>query len=396
MKQRFFLPTYEECVAITQANESFYEKKCEVNGIPVSIFNYRLSQYKDFETPVEGTELKAYELRGITFVHTNEGPKRYLMLHKFFNLNQVPGYQYDEVKDFLVARTQDKVDGSMIRFLNIGGQLVAKTKMDFTNDQCSMAMQSAVKQGLTEFIQKTLDANLVAIFEVVSAFNRIVVLYPETEIRLLQLRDEYTGEYLDIYSHPLVKEYQVKCTTQETVQALNSYMERAQVEENIEGWVLTLNNGQMLKIKTQWYCQLHGLLTENLVRENKILEMILTETLDDALAQLEDKDPRRKYNEDIQGALIKYLDQELHKVMDLKSKYQGSRKDFALAYKSNPLFGIAVKLVEDSENVEDKAYAMLKTLVGRKTSGLMDAKRFVADELGVKLQHLDESFDEDN
>lgn len=395
-KEKFYLPTYDECVAITKANECFYEKQVEINGQKVSVFNYRLAQYKDFANPIEGSNITAFELRGLTFVHNEDGTKsRYLGLHKFFNVNQVDSTQYEKVKDFLVSRVQDKLDGSMIRFLNLGGQLVAKTKMDFTNDQCQMAMACLKNQGLEEFVQKTLDQGLFACFEVTSRLNQIVLAYEKTEIRLLQLRDENTGEYLDIYEHPLVKQYNVPCTAREEVQALHTYMERAKTLEGVEGWVVTLENGQMLKIKTEWYFRLHGLLSENLIRENKILEMVLNETLDDALAQIGETDPRRKYSEDIQKAVSHYLDSKVKETIALKNQYQGSRKDFALAYKDNALFPIAVKLIDVADGVEEKAYNLLQGMLVRKYSGLMDAKDFVKNELKVELQYLESQFDEE-
>lgn len=396
MKQNFFLPNYEQSVAITKSDDTFYEKQTEVNGVKVSVFNYRLSQHKNFVNPIaEQPEVQAHELRGLTFVHTDKGIERYLMLHKFFNLNQVPGYQYDEVKDFLVSRTQDKCDGSMIRFLNIGGQLVAKTKMDFTNDQCRMALESLARQKLEAFVQATLDKGLSAIFELISPWNQIVLKYNETELRLLQLRDEKTGEYLDIYSHPLVLQYGVKCSDREEVQALHTYIERAKTEENIEGWVLTLSNGQMLKIKTAWYCQLHGLLSENLVRENKIMEMVLTETMDDALSQIDEKDVRRKYSENIQAALVKHLDAQLKEVLALKATYTGDRKEFAMKNLKHPLFSIAAKLLDTQEGVDEVAYKLLKNKTQRETSGLMDAKAFVGNVLKVQIQNLEEVFEDE-
>jgi T4 RnlA family RNA ligase len=394
--QKFYLPTYDECVAITKANECFYEKQVEVNGVKVSVFNYRLAQYKDFLQPIPNSDITAFELRGLTYLHNEDGSKsRYIMLHKFFNLNQVESTQYEVVKDLLVSQSQDKRDGSMVRILKIGGQLVAKTKMDFTNDQCQMAMYCVKNQKLENFIEESLEQGLAAIWEYTAFNNQIVLNYGQPELRLLQLRDEKTGEYFDIYNHPLVKKHNTPCTDQVEVLALHEYMEKAKTLEGIEGWIITLNNGQMLKIKTDWYFRLHGLLSENLVRENKILEMILTETLDDALAQIGENDPRRKYSEDIQKSLSHYLDSKVKETIELSKKYTGNRKDYALAYKDQPLFSLAVKLLDLSEGVEEKAYSLVQGMLTRKYSGLMDAKEFVKNELKVELQYLEKDEDGD-
>jgi len=46
----YYLPTYEECVKICEekGDLKFYEIKTELDGYPVSMFNYRLVQYGDF------------------------------------------------------------------------------------------------------------------------------------------------------------------------------------------------------------------------------------------------------------------------------------------------------------------------------------------------------------
>jgi hypothetical protein len=46
----FFIPSYDEAVAICQRNPVFYETKHKVNGYDVSVFNYRLATYDDFRS----------------------------------------------------------------------------------------------------------------------------------------------------------------------------------------------------------------------------------------------------------------------------------------------------------------------------------------------------------
>lgn len=126
-------------------------------------------------------------------------------------------WMYDDVKDLEIVRVANKDDGSAIRFLILNGELVAKTKFSLEAEQTAMAM--AVVNGdanLKAFILKTLESGLTALFEIVSPFNKVVLTYKETELRLLQLRDDESGEYLDIYNHPIVAEYpRVKLAEQE-------------------------------------------------------------------------------------------------------------------------------------------------------------------------------------
>ena len=130
--------TKEMCDAIVERNEAFYKTIKFINGVEVIQYCYRYASYKDFEAE------NAFELRGITFVADSKGNyQRYLVLHKFFNAEQGDApieYTINELKnrtDFISA--QDKRDGSMIRFIKVGDELIAKTKMDFFNAQTKIA-----------------------------------------------------------------------------------------------------------------------------------------------------------------------------------------------------------------------------------------------------------------
>lgn len=376
------LPSYQDCVRITQGNENFYEKKTVVNGVNVSIFNYRLATYDDFEKPLKDSNVSAFELRGITFTHESTGIVRSLMLHKFFNLNQVKNYQYEDVKHKKVVRIADKADGSMIRFLRVNGKLVAKTKGEFITSQAALAMEVLDKNSkLKSFVEKTLDDNLCAVFEIVGMSNQIVIPYAKTELILLQLREEDSGKYLDIYNHDLVKAFGVKTASQEPIETLESLLSKREYVEGIEGWIITLEDGQMLKIKTQWYLDRHGLLTSSMVRENDLVNLVLTETLDDAMAMIVDGDPRRVYAEAIQKSLAHFMEKSLKEVMGLMASFNGSKKDFALKHRNHPWFGVAVKYVDSPD--EDKVFKLLKDRVIFQNRNLMDAKTFVKEILGV-------------
>jgi hypothetical protein len=50
-------------------------------------------------------------------------------------------------------------------------------------------------------------------------------------LKLLQLRDEATGEYLDIYTHPLVAEFGVTCAQQEPLDLITEIANRYDVDE---------------------------------------------------------------------------------------------------------------------------------------------------------------------
>ena len=100
------IPTYDDCLEICSVeNSPFYESKYLIDGFPISIFNYRLAQFKDFDNPLPNNiNIKAFEMRGLTFVFNKDGSlfKRFLLLEKFFNLNQVPNTMYSIVKNYKI------------------------------------------------------------------------------------------------------------------------------------------------------------------------------------------------------------------------------------------------------------------------------------------------------
>ena len=95
--------TYEDALRICEANDDFHFNKKEVilEGFRVVTFNYFICDYSNFETPIIGNdEIKAFDMRGVTFVFNEDGTlfRKYLMLEKFFNLNQVESTLYENVK----------------------------------------------------------------------------------------------------------------------------------------------------------------------------------------------------------------------------------------------------------------------------------------------------------
>ena len=135
-----FLPTYDQCREICDATDNFlfYEMKLAVQGYDVSIFDYKLAGNDVFENPVVDKDYKAHGLRGMTFVWNTDGTlfKRYLLLKKFFNINQCPSTQYGVIKDYDIENVSNKEDGSLATFIRLpNGNIVGKSKAAFISDQ---------------------------------------------------------------------------------------------------------------------------------------------------------------------------------------------------------------------------------------------------------------------
>jgi T4 RnlA family RNA ligase len=393
----FNIPTYEEALKICEKSNKFYEKRENVRGYTVSVFNYRLANYKDFFYN------DAFELRGLTFVHDNAWPnriKRYIMLHKFFNLNQTTDYMGADVIDKEIVMVQEKVDGSMMRFIRLpNGEVVAKTKMGFNNEQC-VAANKMVKENeeLEFFVNWSIDAGIAAIFEYISPFNRIVLRHTEEKMKLLQLRDENTGEYFSPYTSDLVSKFVSSGAFElaelvDPIKSLNQYVNEANWKEDTEGVVIRFSDGQMMKVKTKWYCALHRLLTDEVDKENFIVRAVLDEKIDDVIAQLDVDDPVRDYVESLSLALCDYIIDQTVIIANLVEKYskKNNRRAFFMLMANETYSNVIMHAYEAFEAGNDMLPIISDSLdksIRKSCFRLEKAKEFIEKEVGFKTRRM--------
>jgi len=288
-------------------------------------------------------------------------------------------WMYDDLKDLQIVRVANKEDGSAVRFMMIEGELVAKTKFSFESEQCELAMKVVESNSrLKEFIMKTLEMRLAALFEIVSPLNKIVLSYNETTLHLLQMRDEETGEYLDIYDNDLVEEYGVSTADKEVLYSLEELMEMSETVEDKEGWVITFSNGKMAKQKSRWYMRLHDIMSFGL-RENKLIERVLCEEVDDLLSFIPvEAYEERDYINELTNVIISHVNHLATQAYDLfNAEYNGDRREFAIKYNKHSLFSFMVKLFGENtfETVEK---AVIKNVIF-KTRKLKLAQEYLRD-----------------
>ena len=352
--QVYSIPSYEEAVEMcSKPDSAFYETKTEVDGFPISIFNYRLAQFSDFNLPLENKpEVKAFEMRGLTFVFNKDGSlyKRFVLLEKFFNLNQVPNSMYSVVKDYKIRYVNNKEDGSIASFIQLpNGKIIGRSKMGFDNDQAN-GINKIYKTNVdvNQFVDWALDNDIVPIFEYVAPHNRIVLRYSSEELILLLLRDNKTGKHIDIKEH-LDKIGSIKIAPFEDDNTLDDLIEKSKTEAEREGWIVQFDNDHMVKIKTDWYCQRHGLLTNDIYREHIIIGYILDDKIDDILGQIPEDE--KEAHERIQK-IISIVKIEINKlVSQMTSAYNefvksgANKKDYAINHRvGNPNFHFVMSM----------------------------------------------------
>lgn len=381
-KIQYYLPTYEEALAICEkyGNLQFYERVEFVDGFKVSTFNYRFTTYEDFKHPFgPKSQISAFEMRGLTFVFNADGTvyRRYLLMNKFFNLNQVEETQYKLIKDMPIKHVHEKVDGSVVSFFSLpNGKVCAKSKMSCQNSQAFESQRIyETNKNIKNFVDNALNLDLVPIFEFVSPFNRIVLKYKETELILLRLRNNISGEYVDLESYEDVES--VKCT-----KTLNYTWDQIQnlvdLEKDIEGWVITLENGQMVKQKVKWYCDLHHTLTESINREDFLIEKAVLEEMNDLISMVEPDDKEvldliANVTSVVTNYIINTVKRVEQIVQEYHLKYQSNKKDWVCWYGTrDKYFGYAAAVIGGRDILDVVKNALLKH-----TYKLENAREFI-------------------
>jgi T4 RnlA family RNA ligase len=375
------IPTYDEAVAFTNLVESpFYETVKYVDGYKISLFNYRLAQNKDFAGKL------AREMRGISYVFNLDGSlfKTYILLEKFFNLNQVEWSMYSVIKDYKIKAINNKEDGSIASFIKLpNGTVLGKSKMSFDSDQAiGINAIYSTNEDVKNFVDFTFDADITAVFEYVSPMNRIVLEYTKEELILLKLRDNKTGKLLDIsdYSDKLGS---IKVAESEAITDLDTLIDIIKIQEDKEGFVILTedNDGNdfSFKMKNKWYCDRHNLITNDLYREHILIAYVLDEKIDDVIAQIPEYAIEVRNRVDKIISVIKHVLAE--KVLDIEKSYSlfvelgSSQKEYALKYnRVDKNFAIVMSMANRGKD----SYELAKDWLRDKTKRLLIARDFLS------------------
>lgn len=371
---KYFIPTYEQCLDICDKNGNliFYETKHVVESYNISIFNYRLAFYKNFLDPLnDGGSINANEMRGICFVFNTDGTlfKRYILMDKFWNINQVECSMYKNLKDKEIDNVYIKEDGSIISFIKLpNGKIFAKSKASFISEQSDLAMEILSKNdNLYKFVNYVLDNDLVPIFELVSPKNRIVIKYDSDDLILLRVRNSNTGEYLDISQF---NNFGISIANKVDL-SLDDMISMKESIDGIEGWVVQFKDGKLIKVKTNWYFNLHSLFTEDLNRENCLIDLIINEKIDDVVSQLGDSD-MIKVVDDLSNKINLYIVEYKDSVENLIKKYNGDIVSFSKENSKDKYFPIAIQVIRGKDII-----TLIKEYILKNTSRLQLARDFI-------------------
>jgi RNA ligase len=319
-----------------------------------TVINYNVMMVDTFPDVLDSSDLRAnhdhYEIenlharlrrecRGIIFdTATGEIIRR--PFHKFFNVNE-----REETQDHVVDLTRphailEKLDGSMIAPFIVNGEMIWGTKMGATD--VAQPVEEFVKNNpqYEQLAMHLLPGKLTPIFEWCSRKQRIVMDYPEDQLVLTAVRHMNTGAYVSynvmkyltesLAGIPLIHQWDI--SMQMDNKTMSSFVSYVRDLEDREGFVVRFDDGHMLKLKCDWYVQIHKA-KEAILQDRNIVELILDGKLDDVRAHLPQEDRDRLARFEIQFNLavsdtVFMLDNDLNWLREQNI----DRKTFALEY----------------------------------------------------------------
>lgn len=272
------------------------------------------------------------ECRGITFC-SKTGDILARKYHKFFNVGEREETLPHNIDLSKSHRVLAKLDGSMITPVLINDKVEWHTKMGAT-DVAKQAAEFVAKNPVYDTLARwQIECGNTLIFEWCSRKQQIVLDYKEDQLVLTGARDLRTGEYrsfkwlFDIGQSagiPVVDAFG-------SADHINTFVEMAREEKDTEGYVIRFDNGQMLKVKTEWYVQIHKA-KEKILQDRHVVGMILDNTLDDVKGFLSQED-LNSLNE-FEAKIVETMETLARTAVQFvaeRKKLDWTKKDYALA-----------------------------------------------------------------
>lgn len=222
------------------------------------------------------------ECRGLIF--DTEGNIMSRPYHKFFNVNEKEETQTHMLDMTRAHVMMDKLDGSMIRPVRMHGMVRLATKMGVTD--IAMEAEKLLDPGQYDWLDDMMVDGFTPIFEYVAPTNKIVVEYAEAKLILTAVRETVSGEYRSLRQWDAPFEL---VRTDASIFDFNAYLTYARDQQGREGDIIRFADGHMVKVKNDWYVQIHK--TKDIVAvDRNIVELVLNETIDDTRAMLDPSD----------------------------------------------------------------------------------------------------------
>lgn len=358
---------YANLLRLTETTDAFYFVDQIRDGVIYRIFTYRITNYEDFYLP------DARVCRGTMFEidFDTKQPKRLVSLpfNKFFNVGETPltlNPDWDQMVSFIT----DKVDGSLISTYAHHGKVALKSKAALFSQQAVEAEYWLYKEENSLFLNEIwkvmqghndFEEDCTVIMEWTAPNNRIVLSYDKPALTILGVRSNVSGLYVprEFFRTYGANEIYSRWVNEVSVDNVNAFVQTVSKMENIEGFVFTMFDGEMLKLKTEWYLQRHRL-KDGIQHPRHLFEAIVNENVDDAKTLFKDDVQTMTVITDMENLVIP----KFNKMIATVEKFYGdnrllNRKDYAILAQSKDdgYMGLKMNLYLQRSN-DYKAFAI--------------------------------------
>lgn len=327
---------YNDLLKVVEESDRlfFFVDQKTPDGKSMRIFDYHMAGYHSWIKP------GAMACRGIMFEMNGGTPVRIAArpMDKFFNWQELVGWANADLpvhgnmrlvnNESKIRYVMDKRDGSLISTYQDETCIRCKSKGSLHSEQ-ALAATTLLHQDreLYKLVEWYTLHGYTVNMEYTAPDNQIVIAYQKPELRFLNARHNETGEYMFLGSSYSVDMFTVP-------DDVETWAARAFSEVGKEGYVVVLEDGQMVKIKTDWYVNLHH--TKDSVNNARRLAMCVLNNQTDDLLQLFKDDPGsiakiNRFNEFFLEQIGEWT-ASLHEVW---AEHQGKdRRDFAILLQS--------------------------------------------------------------
>lgn len=330
-KTRSGFPYIENISDVLPAIEG-YDEFIVVDRGDCTIINYVVSKPDTFGSGVlTKDDLIRRECRGITFC-SKTGDILARKYHKFFNVGEREETLPSNIDLSKPHKVLDKLDGSMITPVLINDKIQWHTKMGATDVAQQVEEFVANNPHYERIARSWYNYGVTLIFEWCSRKQQIVLDYPEDQLVLTGARFMKTGAYILPDNILIIGEVPIPIVDAfGSADHINTFVEMTREEKDTEGYVIRFDNGQMLKVKTEWYVQIHKA-KEKILQDRHVVGMILDNTLDDVKGFLsqEDLDSLNAF----EAKIVETMESAARDAVSFvaaRKKLDWTKKDFAIS-----------------------------------------------------------------
>lgn len=364
---------FDSLMALVSNDECFYFNDQILKNRIFRIFDYRLASYSQWLNP------HATQCRGITFEVDDNGNALELVswpFEKYWNIRENPFTMDVDLNDPMEILY--KIDGSLMATIHhedVDDGFWLKSKGSLFSDHAIAAnkiIRDDKHKNLFDFVKRMVLDGYTVIMEYTSPEHRIVVPVDEPGLTILGIRNIETGKYLDLDSFRTsvdVAPYLVE-NIKDMVDDVNEFVSEIPDMTGFEGFVIRLNNGQRIKIKTNWYMKLHHI-KDSINSTRRLYEAVVYDTVDDVRAQFWDDAQaigRIDDMEELVGGIYNHMVDQVERFY--KRNNHLSQKEFAMkAQKELETLHFHIAMAMYNGKEIDYREIMVKN---RKKFGIMD------------------------